>query len=353
MRKFKHLTKTQRIQIETFLLAKIPVKKIAETLGVDNSTIYREKRRGEYQHKIMQYDYYGDVKGCKYETRYSSDIAHNKYRHNMECKGSELKIGNDYELAEFIERKIVDEHYSPLAVVGEIKKRGLQFNTTVCVNTIYNYIEKGVFSRLTLEHLPMKEKKKKKKREVVIKRAPRGTSIERRPLEIAMRYTFGHWEMDCVCGPTLPTLLVLTERLTRKEIIVPMKNQKSESVIAVLNSLERKYGKNFKKIFKSITVDNGSEFSNYAALETSIYGKGKSKRTKLYYCHPYCSSERGTNERINREIRRLIPKGNDLGKYTAEEIQHVENWVNNYPRQVLGFATSAELFKEYLVKAIA
>ena len=353
MHKFKHLTKTKRIQIETFLQAKMPVKEIAKHIGVSIATIYREIRRGEYQHKIKLYDSYGDIRGYKYETRYSSDMAHDKYRQNMDCKGAELKIGNDYDLAEFIERKIIEEHYSPLAVVGEIKKQGLKFNTTVCVNTIYNYIEKGVFSRLTLEHLPMKEKKKKKKREVTIKRAPRGTSIEQRPLEIAMRYTFGHWEMDCVCGPTLSTLLVLTERLTRKEIIIPMKNQTSESVVNVLNSLERKYGKHFKKIFKSITVDNGSEFSNYVALETSVYGAGKNKRTKLYYCHPYCSSERGTNERINREIRRLIPKGSDLGKYSAEEIQRVENWVNNYPRQVLGFATSAELFKEHLIKAIA
>lgn len=176
---------------------------------------------------------------------------------------------------------------------------------------------------------------------------PRGTSIEDRPREIYKRNTFGHWEMDCVCGSTLTTLLVLTERLTRKEIIFKMPNQTMESVHHCMNKLEHKLGKKFKQIFKSITVDNGSEFSDSVTLETSKFGRN-SKRTKVYYCHPYCSCERGTNERINREIRRLIPKGSDLSKYTDDDIQNVENWVNTYPRQVLDFKTSQELFNNYV-----
>ena len=223
----------------------------------------------------------------------------------------------------------------------------MKFNTSISVNTFYKYIERGYFSRLELKHLPMKEKlQKQKRRGVVIKRAPRGISIEKRPMEVLERRTFGHWEMDCVCGPTLNTLLVLTERLTRKEIIFPMPNQKSESVLRCLNRLEYRYGKDFKKVFKSITVDNGSAFSDFIGLQRSIYN---GQRTTIYYCHPYCSSERGTNERINREIRRLIPKGSDLSKYSVEDIQRVEDWVNDYPRQVLNFATSRELFDKQLL----
>lgn len=347
MRIFKHLTKTQRLQLETLLMAKMPKKKIAQTLGVHLSTIYREIRRGEYQHKLYVYDYYGDKVGEKFVTRYSSDKAHEKYRMHLKNKGADIKLGKDYEYAEYIERKIVDEKLSPLAVLGEIKRKGLKFNTSISINTLYKYIERGYFSRLELKHLPMKEKRRqKRKRGVVIKRPPRGVSIEKRPIEVLERKTFGHWEMDCVCGPTLNTLLVLTERLTRKEIIFPMPNQKSESVLRCLNRLEYRFGKKFKQIFRSITVDNGSEFSDYIGLQRSIY---KGKRTQVYYCHPYCSSERGTNERINREIRRLIPKGSDLSKYSEKDIQDVEDWVNSYPRQVLNFATSQELFEKQLL----
>ncbi len=347
MRTFHHLTKTQRLQLETLLSAKHSKKEIAQALGVHLSTIYREIRRGEYQHKKYTYDFYGDKIGEKYEVRYCSDKAHERYRTNLKNKGADIKLGKDYAYAEYLERKIIEEKLSPSAVLGEIKRKGLKFNTTISVNTFYKYIEKGYFSRLELKHLPMKEKRQKqKKRGVVIKRAPRGISIEKRPIEVLERKTFGHWEMDCVCGPTLNTLLVLTERLTRKEIIFPMPNQKCESVLRCLNRLEYRFGRNFKKIFKSITVDNGSEFSDYMGLQRSIYN---GQRTTVYYCHPYCSSERGTNERINREIRRLIPKGSDLSKYSVEDIQRVEDWVNNYPRQVLGFATSRELFEEQLL----
>lgn len=348
MRKnFKHLTRTQRIQLEAYLKTKTPIKVIAEFLGVHISTVYREIKRGTTTNKKTVYDYYGDIKGYKYYHKYCSDFAQKRYDNYLKDKGPDIKLGNDYELAEYIEHKIVDDKLSPLAVIGEIVKKGLTFNTSICVNTLYSYIEKGVFSRLTIKHLPMKYNLKKENRQVVIKRAPRGTSIEQRPIEVLERLTFGHWEMDCVCGPTRDCLLVLTERLTRKEIIIHIKTQSADNVIKALNSLERKYGKRFKSIFKTITVDNGSEFSNVYGLEKSIYGKNN-KRTKLYYCHPYCSCERGTNERINREIRRLIPKGTDISKISNERVKQVENWVNNYPRQVLGFSTSSELFNYHL-----
>ncbi len=334
MRTFNHLTKTQRLQLETLLKTKTSKKDIASYLGVHISTIYREIKRGTYDHL--------NGNTWLYEKRYSCDIAEEKYRQHLKDKGRDLKIANDYKFANYIEKRIVKDKLSPLAVLGEIKKKGLVFDTTICVNTLYSYIEKEIFSKLTIHHLPMKDKRKNKKRSIVIKQAPKGTSIEKRPTEIKERKTFGHWEMDCVCGSTKATLLVLTERLTRKEIIMPMINQKSESVIHCLNIIEHQYGKNFKKIFKTITVDNGSEFADFKRLEKSRYGKGK--RTSVYYCHPYCSSERGSNERLNREIRRLIPKGTDISKFTREEIQKVEDWVNDYPRQVLSFASSRELF---------
>ena len=338
MSKFKHLTKTKRLQLESYLRIKMSKKQIAEILGVHISTVYREIKRGLYQHRLTN---------LLYETRYSCDLAEKKYQENLKAKGQDLKIGNDYELAEYIENRIIKGKLSPLAVIGEIKAKGLIFNTTISVATLYKYIYKNVFSRLSIKHLPLKDKKVKRKKKVIIKRLPRGTSIEDRPKEIFERKTFGHWEMDCVCGSSLSTLLVLTERLTRKEIIFKMPNQTMKSVHHCLNSLEHKFGKNFCKVFKSITVDNGSEFSDSFSLEKSKYGKNK-KRTKVYYCHPYCSCERGTNERINREIRRLIPKGSDLSLYSNDDIKRVENWVNNYPRQILNFKTSQELFNNYL-----
>lgn len=330
---YSYLTWIQRLQIEQCLKAKVPVKDIAERIGVHISTVYREVKRGRYRHTNTD---------LTTEMRYSPDIAHQKYLDGLSAKGAPIKLAKDFEFANYIEKRIIEDRLSPGAVLGEIKHLGLKFDTSICTSTLYSYIEKGVFFNLSLKHLPNYKNKKRRKRKLVARRAPKGTSIEKRPIEIGERNSFGHWEMDCVCGPSKATLLVLTERFTRKEIIFLMKNQKAESVVKCLNRLERLYGKSFKDIFKSITVDNGSEFADFQGMEKSSYGKNK--RFNVYYCHPYCSCERGTNERINREIRRRVPKGTDLSKLSEYDVQKVEDWVNQYPRRIFNYASSQELF---------
>ena len=340
----KHLTWNDRLKIEKGLKEGLKPLQIAARLHVHNTTIYRELKRGTYTHLNSD---------LTTEERYSPDIAQQRYEANLKAKGGELKIGDDRELAEYIERKIVDEGYSPAAVVGEIKTLGLSFKTEISEKTIYNYIDKGIFLRLERKNLPQGGKRKRKYNGVKRKsaRASVGESIESRPQEINDRETFGHWEMDCVEGKkkTKETLLVLSERLTRREIIIKMPDHTSASVVAALNKLERKYGRKFAKIFKSITVDNGSEFLNCEAIEKSVYGN--KKRTKVYYCHPYSAYERGTNENINKMIRRFLPKGTDFRKVTAAYIQRVETWINNYPREILGFETSGSRFERYVAEA--
>ena len=237
--------------------------------------------------------------------------------------------------------------YSPAAVLGEIKEKGLEFKTSICESTLYSYIDKGVFLTVTNKNLPVKGQKKRPYHNVQrAKRPPAGTSIENRPKEIDDRAVVGDWEMDCVEGKkkTKKTLLVLTERKSRREIIRPMRDQTARSVVRVLDSLEREYGANFSKIFRTITVDNGSEFADCAGMEKSCRRKGN--RTKIYYCHPYSSYERGSNENVNRMIRRWFPKGTDFRKVTAKAIQKVEDWINNYPREILGFRTAEAVFQE-------
>ena len=66
------------------------------------------------------------------------------------------------------------------------------------------------------------------------------------------------------------------------------------------------------------------------------------------YCHPYSSFERGSNENQNRMIRRRYPKGTDFGKVSTAAIKDLEQWINNYPREILGWKTSAMCFRECL-----
>ena len=212
--------------------------------------------------------------------------------------------------------------------------------------TLYSYIAKGFFPRITNTNLFFQGKRKKKqKNEEKPKKAPHGRSIDTRPEEVSPRSVFGHWEMDTVIGSKRKgeTLIVLTERKTRYEIILRSKDKTALSTVQIINHLERKYKKNFQKIFKTITVDNGTEFSATALLEASCIYQNK-KRTTIYYCHPYTSSERGSNENQNRLIRMFCPKGVPIRKYTDSFIQSVQDYINNKHRRLFGYRTSAELF---------
>ena len=198
-----------------------------------------------------------------------------------------------------------------------------------------------------------KHKYKKVKKNKSASRAPAGESIEQRPEEIDEREEFGHWEGDTVYSgkgkrKTTRALLTLTERKTRKEIIIAIPNRKAETVVKALDALERKLGaRRFRAIFKSITFDNGTEFAAAEELERSCVNK-RLPRTKVYFCHPYSSWERGTNENTNGMIRRRFPKGTNFAAVTNAQIAQAENWINNYPRKILGYKSSEIVFRECL-----
>lgn len=340
MRRFRHLTRTDRIRIETLLRAGTSRSKIAEVLGVHRSTVYYELKKGQYTHRNSDWTE---------ETRYSADLAELRTRQAETGKGPQLKIGNDRELSDYIEQKISKEKYSPAAVLGEIQAKGLSFSVTIkSPNTIYSYIDKGVFMSLTNKDLPIRGNKKHGYNRVrTVKRAPRGESIENRPWEIRDRNTFGHWEMDTVVSArgSLKALLVLTERLTRREIIRLLPDKTTASVVRALDDIERGMGGGFRDLFRTITCDNGTEFSDAAGIERSVDG---GTRTKTYFCHPYSSYERGSNENANKLVRRWKPKGSVFESLTDEQVQSLEDWVNNYPRKIHGWRCAEDIFQDHL-----
>ena len=126
--------------------------------------------------------------------------------------------------------------------------------------------------------------------------------------------------------------------MTREEIIIKIKGKKTECVVKALNGFERKDGKRFYTKFKTITFDNGVEFMDYEGMEKSCLKKGN--RTQIYYAHPYCSGERGSNENNNRMIRRWIPKGTIIDDISKEFIKQIEDWLNNYPRAMFDYKSS-------------
>ena len=339
-KKGQHLSLIDRYYIEHLHRKKYSKRQIADIVGCSLRTVYYELKRATYMHTLPD---------LSEEERYSPEESHRKYREHLSKKGRRPKILEDKELMKYIQMMIVEMKYSPERIIDEINNNpSLDFKVEIkSPNTIYSAIRAGHIPGVELSHLPRQGQKKKRKKKIrITKRTPLEKSIERRPEEIAMRHCPGHWEMDTVKAGNEKgkCLLVLTERYTRFEIIELMKFCNANEVRKALNRLERKMGKYFYDIFKSITVDNGAEFKSHETIEKALYRVGK--RTQVFYCHPYCSHERGSNENANLLIRRWLPKGESFDSLTQKNVKEIEYWMNSYPRVIFNGLSSIEFAKQ-------
>ena len=132
-------------------------------------------------------------------------------------------------------------------------------------------------------------------------------------------------QRDCLIYPQKTKnqcLLTMTDRKSRYEIIRLIKDKTSKSVNEALSSLIKEYE------VKSITADNGTEFARLSDVIS---------KDNIYYAHPYCSQERGSNENHNRLIRRHLPKG--CKNSTSAEVARIELWINKYPKRMFNYLT--------------
>ena len=336
-RKWKQLQSWERSQIEALLKARHSIKEIAQLLGRDRRTIQREMRKGS----VQQLD--GDYRDV---WRYFSDAGQRVAQERAANKGRPLAIGHNHALCNELERLIVKERYSPDAALGWLRHNGPPGIVTICTKTLYRYIDCELFAGISNKNLPVKRERKHHHKHIHRKAYNnlKGKSIEQRPKQVALRAEEGHWEMDCVVGKpgTSACLLVLTEMATRQELIYKMPGKTQSCVAAVLDRLERRYGARFPEIFKTITVDNGSEFLDGERLERSSRSPSK-RRTAIYYAHPYCAWERGSNENQNKLIRRFVPKGTDIGKLTSKDVKRIQYWINHYPRRKFGYRSASQM----------
>ena len=112
-----------------------------------------------------------------------------------------------------------------------------------------------------------------------------------------------------------------------------------------MQELKNIFGAHFSEVFKTITTDNGSEFSELSMQET--------EETKVYFTHPFSSWEKGTNECHNRMLRRFIPKGKSFTDYSVEDVLFFADSINGLPRKILGYRTPGELFEKELDRIYA
>ena len=219
---------------------------------------------------------------------------------------------------------------------------------TLCTKSLYNYVDLGLIGIKNID-LPQKLSRNTKIHKCKQNKRILGRSIEERPKEVEAREEFGHWETDLVIGQKSGqdnVLLTLLERKTRQLSVIRLPGKSSESVLSAFVRMKSELGASHSKVFRTITTDNGSEFSRLSELENGT-------EAKVYFAHPYTSCEKGSIENHNGLIRRFIPKGKRIADYSNEDLLTVELWANGLPRKILGYQTPDEAFDEEMDKIFA
>lgn len=343
---YHHLKRDDRVRIETLLNVKDEDGKrkysnayIAKEIGVNRSTIGRElKNRIKTKINVRT----GRIKDIPYNV----DDAQDNYLFKRGLSKGEYKLRKYPKMAKYIEDKIKNDGWSPDVIVGYMKRHNM-FNLEgyckITTPTIYNAIRLKIINVKIEDTRRMKETTKYEHHEK--KTLPENKleySIEKRDEEIDKRLDFGHFELDTVVGKRdgkHECLMTLTERKTRFEMVFKLSGKTAEEVVSKFNQIKEFMKKNFDKVFKSLTTDNGSEFSDFLSIIENT-------KSKIYFCHPYCSGEKGTNERHNGIIRYFIPKGELIEKYSYDDVNKIVDWMNNYPRKILDYRTPLEAVME-------
>ena len=177
-----------------------------------------------------------------------------------------------------------------------------------------------------------------------------------RPAEAADRSVPGHWEGDLIIGTGRSAIGTIVERKSRSILLVhlprmegygeiaPVKNGPAlggYGALAMNTALIATMTKLPEQLRKTLTWDRGKELSAHAqfALETG---------TKVYFADPHSPWQRPTNENTNGLLRQYFPKGTDLSRWSAEDLEAVALELNNRPRKILGWKTPAEVFEEQI-----
>ena len=329
-KKGSHLTKEERRIIAVLHEEGRSPYEIGKLTGRASNTIRNELKRGTTTIILGYYE----------KEKYFPDTGQAIYEKNRKrCR--KYMVNKFRNFLTYIEEQLQKCKRSFASARAEaIRKRLFKENEICSISTLYSYTDQGL---LKVKNIDLPEKvgrrvKKKKNRE---HKRLCGQSIEKRPESINNKKEFGHWEIDLVIGKKEKTdqvLLTLTERKTKKEIIRKISGKTVNAVHRCLKKLKNETP-NFNQIFKSITTDNGAEFSRLYELEEKL-------GVAIYYAHPYSSWERGLNENTNRIIRRFIPKGTKIRQYTKKKIEKIEYWINTMYRKSLGWKTAEECYEE-------
>jgi len=321
--KYKHFSIEERELIQAMWWKRKSMRDIAKVLGRSHTSVSREMRKNfPLEHKV-----------------YTPRLAQERAKWSTKQRGRKGRLKSEKIRAYVINH--LKRRWSPEQISLRIE---LELNENISHEAIYQYIYSRVCDGSNLTKTDMEDLRPYLRRRRRIRRPkgarrcqrifkPAGTSIEKRPDIVNERRRIGDWEGDTVeSRDHKPGINTLVERKTGYAMITRLKNKTSLSTIQVVSKRMHELKLNFKH---TLTLDNGPENRDWESFEQNT-------GMKIYFAHPYCSGERGTNENTNGLIRDYFPKKTDFDTITDEEIRFVERELNCRPRKRLNGRTPLE-----------
>ena len=291
--------------IEKLMGTHMQIRGIAQVLGRSPNTVSREVEKNSV---------YGVYTAAK--------AGHKAYAARWRSKQDCLKVALDEFLARFVTEKL-KKRWSPKQISGHLRA---EYGITCSAKAIYKFAE----SRCLEQHLFWRWNKRKGGRKKNRSGLPKDGRIyidERPPVDGT-----GHLEMDFIVSKhSASVLLVIVDRLTKRSWVEKLPNRKRDTVRAALSVMLKDV------VVRSITTDNDIAFTCWRELEALLH-------TRIYFTHPYHSWEKGLVENTNRWVRCFVPKRRDIASVTEEELAACHAFLNDRPRECLGFRFPSEYY---------
>ena len=340
-KKYKgHLTLLERDKITVLYAQNYSIRSIASILKRNPSTISRELRRKE---------------AVFFRNKYIGSQTHKKAKEKWIKTHNKSKLSNP-KIRKYVIR-CLKTRLTPELIAGRLRtKYGFKIYHETIYRFIYDTNNKLQLTKYLLRRnfgrIPRNIRSHNKRKYIGSgKNIPNRIDIDFREIEADLRLEFGHFEADSIEGTRKRVkqndgkhiqqrkscLTVMVDRATRLTRI--MKTASLTSIQTTTSILKAMKPYSINNTIKSITYDNGKEFSKHEIINKEL-------NIKSYFCKPYHSWKKGTVENINGLIRRFFPKGTDFDNISEEEIKRVENWINNRPIKVLNYMTP---YEKYLI----
>ncbi len=313
MEQYTRLNLRERCTIATFIDINAKVSVIAQKTGRHRSTIYRELKR--------------NIIGERYLPGKANALAKQRHPHPPN------KIDTQPDLNQFLFNGLA-KGWSPEQISGRMKKEKTKYYA--CHESIYRYIYKNKKSSL-YKLLPRQKPKryphfvrKKHHKTLLLYR-----NICKRPKEVNLRDTFGHWEGDTInfVRNQRSCVTTLVERKSRFLLLHKNESKKSLPVIDKITNTIKSFP---KKMWQSLTLDQGSEFMSFLFLE-------RKTKCNIFFCDPSSPWQRASNENMNGRLRRFLPRNLQIDELEQKELDIIAMKANGTPRKCLGYQTPREV----------